>query len=237
MQVIPAVDVLGGRAVRLLRGDYGRRTEYGFDPVSIAEGFVSEGAELIHVIDLDAARGRGRSPDLLGPLRVSSVPFQIGGGIRSVGAAVSAIEAGAERVVLGSALLAGDETSRDIVAAIGSGAIVGAIDVCGGRAKGSGWLDDGVLLEDALATVDELQIERVLITGIESDGTMQGPAWDLLARVRAALPDLALIASGGVGSIKDLQELSTSSLCFEAAIVGRALYEGRFSVSQAIAAV
>jgi phosphoribosylformimino-5-aminoimidazole carboxamide ribotide isomerase len=236
MQVIPAVDVLAGRAVRLLRGDYGRRTEYGDDPVSIAEGFVSEGAELVHVIDLDAARGRSRSPELLGLLQVSNVPFQLGGGIRSVGAAVSAIDAGATRVVLGSALLAGDGTARDIVAAIGASAVVGAIDVHGGRARGSGWLDEGVPLADALATIDELQIERILVTGIETDGTMHGPAWELLERVRTTSPGLALIASGGVGSIEDVQALAMSSLRFEAAIVGRALYEGRFSVSQAIMA-
>ncbi|GMQ94050.1 MAG: 1-(5-phosphoribosyl)-5-[(5-phosphoribosylamino) methylideneamino]imidazole-4-carboxamide isomerase [Acidimicrobiia bacterium] len=236
MQVIPAVDVLGGRAVRLMQGDYGRVSEYDSDPGAVARRFVTGGATLVHVVDLDAARGRERSLDVLRSFGASGVPFEVGGGIRTAVAARESLEAGAERVVVGSALLAGGEVPREIVDAVGPHAVVAAIDVRRGRARGSGWLDEGVPLADVLVTIADLGIERALVTGIETDGTMEGPAWELLAQVRDASPDLALIASGGVGSIEDIRALSDSDLSFEAVIVGRALYEGRFTLPEAIEA-
>lgn len=234
MQVIPAVDVLGGRAVRLMQGDYDRVSEYDSDPGAVARRFVAGGATLVHVVDLDAARGGERSLDVLRSFGASGVPFQVGGGIRTAAAARESLEAGAERIVVGSALLAGGTVLREIVDAVGPLSVVGAIDVRSGRARGSGWLDEGVPLADVLSTIADLGIERALVTGIDTDGTMAGPAWELLAQVRDAAPDLALIASGGVGSIEDIRALSGSDLSFEAVIVGRALYEDRFTLPEAI---
>jgi phosphoribosylformimino-5-aminoimidazole carboxamide ribotide isomerase len=236
MLVTPAVDVLGGRAVRLHQGDYSRVTEYGNNPISVAQGFVADGCELVHVVDLEAARNGHRSLEVLSSLSAAAVPFQLGGGIRGPEEAVFTIESGAVRVVVGSVLLSGPSTVEEIVSAVGPSAVVGAIDVRGGRARGSGWLDAGAVLEDVLATVSEVGLERVLVTGIDADGTMAGPSWSLLARVRETLPDVALIASGGVGSLRDLEALADSMIGFEAAIVGRALYERRFTLPEAIAA-
>lgn len=236
MQVIPAIDVLDGKVVRLRQGDYDRVSEYGDDPVSVAEQFISEGATLVHVVDLDAARGRGRSTEIVRSLGESGVPFQIGGGIRSAEAAKEVIGLGACRVVLGSALFSNRDAAREIVRAVGSDCVVAAIDVRGGRAHGSGWLDEGVPLEQAIEVVSDLDVSRALVTAIEKDGTMEGPALDLLSEVRALAPDLALVASGGVGSLEDLRRLRDSDGGIEAVIVGRALYEARFTLPNAIAA-
>lgn len=232
--MIPAIDVLDGRVVRLHQGDYDQVAEYGDDPLSVAEGFIAEGATLVHVVDLNAARGRERSIEVVRALGRSDIPFQIGGGIRSAEVATEAIELGARRVVLGSALLADGDAAHEIIQAIGSEFVVAAIDVRAGRAHGSGWLDEGVPLAEAMELVSDLGVARALVTGIEMDGTMDGPALELLAQVRALAPGLALIASGGVGSLGDLHALAFSDIGVEAAIVGRALYEGRFSLAEAI---
>jgi phosphoribosylformimino-5-aminoimidazole carboxamide ribotide isomerase len=236
MLVIPALDVLAGRVVRLMQGDYDRVSEYDKDPTGVALRFVDEGALLVHIVDLNAARGQKRSLGLVQSLGALGVPFQIGGGIRTPRAARETLRMGAQRIVIGSALLADDATLRSMVDEVGPQVVVAAIDVRKGRALGSGWLDEGVPLADALTRLADLGIVRALVTGIEADGTMEGPSWGTLAKVRESAPDLALIASGGVGSLADIRALSRSELSFEAAIVGRALYEGRFTLSEAIAA-
>ena len=231
MQVIPAIDVLGGKVVRLRQGDYDQVAEYSDDPVSVAEQFVSDGAALVHVVDLDAARGRERSVDVVRLLGRAGIPFQLGGGIRTAEIATEAIELGARRVVIGSALLADGDAAGGIVRAVGPDAVVAAIDVRGGRAHGSGWLDDGVPVADVVEFVADLGVGRALVTAIEQDGTMEGPAIELLATVRALAPDLTLMASGGVGSLADLRNLRDCDAGVEAVIIGRALYEGRFTLS------
>ena len=236
MRVIPAVDVLGGKVVRLHQGDYNRVTVYGDDPVSVAQGFLADGCDLVHLVDLQAARSGFPSLEVVSTLKGANVPFQIGGGIRCAEDAVFAIDSGATRVVVGSVLLSGSGAIEEMVSTVGSHAVVGALDVRGGRARGSGWLDDGIALADALEVISKVGIERVLVTGIDADGTMEGPSWELLSRVRGVLPGTALIASGGVGSLDDLKALAASKIGFEAAIVGRALYEHRFTLSEAIAA-
>lgn len=237
MQVIPAIDVLEGRVVRLHQGDYDHVSEYGDNPLSVAEQFIATGATLVHVVDLNAARGRERSIEVVRLLGRSGVAFQIGGGIRSAEVATEVIEFGARRVVLGSAFLADSDATREIVGAVGSESVVVAIDVRAGRAHGSGWLDAGVPIAQAIENISDLGVGRALVTGIENDGTMDGPAHELLAQVRALAPDLRLIASGGVGSLDDMRALGASAVGIEAAIVGRALYERRFTLPEAIAAV
>ena len=219
-----------------MQGDYEQVSEYDDDPIGVARRFLDGGAKLIHVVDLNAARGGERSLEVVRSLKASGIRFQIGGGIRTPENAMEAIELGAERVVIGSALLAGETTPRNIVESVGSEALVAAIDVRDGRSLGSGWQGEGVPLVDAVARVMEVGIVRALVTGIETDGTMEGPAWATLQEVRDSAPDLKMIASGGVGSIADIRELSTSEMAFEAVIVGRALYEKRFTLTDAITA-
>lgn len=234
MDLIPAIDILDGIVVRLLRGDYGAVTRYGGDPVAVASDFLAEGATLVHVVDLDAARGRPRSLAALHALGAAGVPFQAGGGVRTPDDAEATMDAGARRVVVGSALVDGEGVAEAIVERVGARHVVAAIDVADGRARGSGWLDAGRPTSDVVRRVGDLGVPRALATGIDRDGTLEGPDTDLLEQVAGMAPNLALIASGGVASLEDLTMLAMRTRC-EAAIVGRALYERRFSVAEALA--
>lgn len=234
MDIIPAVDILDGTVVRLLRGSYDEMTTYQRDPVAVAARFVADGAPLIHVVDLDAARGRTRDLSVLENLAHAGIPFQAGGGVRTAADALRTIEAGALRIVIGSVLTTESDESHAIVDVAGPTRVVAAIDVRAGRAMGSGWLDEGAPLPDMVARVIAHDIPRALVTGIERDGTMEGPDIDLLKAVREHGPRLDLIASGGVGTLEDLVALCSSEVRLEAAIVGKALYESRFTVADAL---
>lgn len=233
MQVIPAVDVLAGRVVRLLRGDYEHVTEYGDDPVAAVRRWIGAGADLVHVVDLSGARSGAPDEELWRSLGSAGVPFQIGGGIRSAAAGVAAIEAGAHRVVVGSAAVSDEAAVAQLVSSVGGEAVVAAIDVRDGRARGSGWRDEGRPVAAVVGDVVEAGVARALVTGIDRDGSGEGPDLDLLDSVRRFAPGLALIASGGVGSLEDLSRVATSDA--EAVIVGRALYDGVFTLAEAIA--
>ena len=234
MDIIPAVDILDGAVVRLLRGSYEEVTLYDRDPVAVAARFISQGAPLIHVVDLDAARGRTRDLSVLEDLARAGIPFQAGGGVRTAADALRTLEAGALRIVVGSVLTSSSEDSHRIVDVAGPARVVAAIDVRAGRAVGSGWLDGGTPLPDMVARVVAHDIPRALVTGIDRDGTMEGPDLDLLNAVRELGPQLDLIASGGVGSLGDLSVLRSSEVRLEAAIVGKALYESQFTVADAV---
>ena len=236
MDVIPAIDVLDGSAVRLRRGAYDDVTAYAHDPIAVARAWVAEGASLIHVVDLDAARGRGRDQLLLSGLAEAGIPFQIGGGVRTVADARDAIGHGAMRVVVGSVFVSSPGLAGDIASEIGTERIVAALDVRAGMARGSGWRDAGRPLADAVATIVDLGIPSALVTGIDRDGTLDGPDVELLARVRRLAPTLGIIASGGVGSLDDVAALARDAAAPAAVIVGKALYEGRFTLADAVAA-
>ncbi len=231
MEIIPAVDVLAGSVVRLMHGDYGAVTRYGDDPVARVSAFLAEGASLVHVVDLEGARSGKPDDRLLTALAATGGRFQIGGGIRTAEAANRVLSMGAARVVMGSAavwepeVLAGVEEIQRVVA---------AIDVRKGRATGGGWLDDGRALDGVLDGVAGVGVQRVLVTGIDTDGTMDGPDLALLRRVMAD-GRFAVIASGGVGSLDDLRRVAEVGC--EGVIVGRALYEGRFTLAEALEAV
>ena len=231
MQVIPAVDVLDGLAVRLARGDYNAVTRYSDDPIAVVEGWAAEGAELVHVVDLEAARSGVPDFGLIMRLGSLGIPIQYGGGIRTAGAAETALAAGLSRIVVGSVLLT-DEAGR-FVAGLDPRKIVAGGDVRLGRARGSGWRDEGLDAGEALSRVLSLGLTSTLVTGIETDGMMTGPDLELLVRVRSATPGCRLIASGGVGSLDDLDALVDVGA--DAVVIGRALYEGRFSLEAAAA--
>jgi phosphoribosylformimino-5-aminoimidazole carboxamide ribotide isomerase len=231
-QVIPAVDVLDGRVVRLLRGVYDAMTEYGDDPVASLQRWADAGADLVHVVDLSGARSGAPDPELWRRLGAARVPFQVGGGIRSADAGRAAVAAGAQRVVIGSAAVSDPASMARLVDAVGADRVVAAIDVRDGRARGSGWYDEGRAVESVISDVVQAGIPRALVTGIDRDGAEDGPDLGLLDVVRAAGPSLALIAAGGVGSLVDIGRVAAAGA--EAVIVGRALYEGTFSLEEAI---
>lgn len=231
MYVIPAVDVLDGRVVRLRQGRYDDVTVFADDPATMVESWAEQGAQIVHVVDLGGARDGVGATEMWADLGATGVPFQIGGGIRTVEAAEAAIEAGAARVVLGTAAVWEPSVVKAVVDSVGAQHVVAAIDVRGGKATGAGWLDEGRDLSRVLADLAAAGVIRALATGIATDGTLAGPDTALMEEVIKTAPELALIASGGVGSLEDIA--AVAKLEVEAVIVGRALYDGKFSFAAA----
>lgn len=239
MILYPAIDIRGGRAVRLVRGDYARETAYDADPLDAALRWVEGGAQWLHVVDLDGARS-GAQENLEHVRRIAAavaVPVQLGGGLRDADAIARALDAGVARIVIGTAALRDRDFLRAAVAAHGDRVIVG-VDARGGMAATDGWVETSD--EPAAALIRALAgegVARFVFTPIEVDGTMDGPPLDQLAGVADGL-DAELIYSGGVGSLDHLRALAGCGLpALSGAIVGRALYEGRFSVAEAIRAL
>lgn len=232
MKLIPAVDVLGGRVVRLVEGDYERVTVYADDPVAQAAEWMAQGAALVHVVDLEGARDGEFNEGLWRDLAAAGVPFQVGGGIRDRDGAEHAVDAGAARVVMGTAAVWHPAIVAEVVAAVGSDRVVAALDVRNGKATGEGWRDEGRDLPAVVADIVAAGVTRVLATGIGRDGKMAGPDLGVIEVVRRHGPQLAILGSGGVASLADLDVLAATGV--EGAIVGRALYEGRFSVAEAV---
>jgi len=235
----PAIDIRGGQAVRLLQGDYERETAYDADPVDAAERWAGEGAEFLHVVDLDGARA-GESRNLDAVRRIAAAvecPIQVGGGLRELGAVDAVIAAGAARVVIGTAALRDPELLAAALERHGDRIVV-SVDARDGKVSLAGWTETSDV--DVAAAVAELTgrgARRFLCTAIEVDGTMEGPATDELNRI-ASGTDAQVIASGGVGSLAHLKALAADAAPnIEGAIVGRALYERKFTVSEAIAAL
>jgi phosphoribosylformimino-5-aminoimidazole carboxamide ribotide isomerase len=235
----PAVDISGGRAVRLLRGDYARETVYDADPAEAARRWAGQGAGFLHVVDLDGAR-EGRPVNLEHVRRIAAtvdVPVQLGGGLRDAGTVREALAAGAERVVLGTALQADPELMRTLVDEHGD-AIVAAVDARDGEVAVSGWTRRaGVAAADLVGELARRGARRFLYTPVEVDGTLEGPALEQLRAVAAAVQG-ELIYSGGVGTLDDLRGLVALGVPrLGGVIVGRALYEGRFTVAEGQAAL
>jgi phosphoribosylformimino-5-aminoimidazole carboxamide ribotide isomerase len=239
MILYPAIDIRGGRAVRLIQGDYERETVYDANPADAATRWVSQGARWLHVVDLDGARSG--SPENLDRVREMAAAVdarvQLGGGLRSEAAVASALDAGAERVVLGTAALADPELLERLLDDHGQRIVVG-VDARGGLAATQGWIESsGEPAPELIRTLAERGVSRIVWTPIEVDGTMAGPP---LANLREIADDLdaELIYSGGVGSLDDLRALAGTHLpALGGVIVGRALYEGRFDVSAALEAI
>jgi phosphoribosylformimino-5-aminoimidazole carboxamide ribotide isomerase len=240
MELYPAIDLRAGRAVRLLHGDYERETIYGEDPVAIAVRFADEGARWIHVVDLDAAR-TGEPVNwqvieaIVEGLAGRDVQVQAGGGVRSEDAAAALAALGVRRVVMGTAALEDPDLVRRVAQ---QQPVAVGLDGRSGQLAVRGWLrggDQEVL--GLLPFVEDAGVAAVVVTEIGVDGTMAGPD---LAGLSAALgaTSLPVIASGGIGSLDDLRALDALEVqgrLLHGAIVGRALYEGRFTVAEAVA--
>lgn len=238
MELIPAIDLLGGRVVRLAKGAYDAVTEYGDDPVAVARGFEASGATRIHIVDLDAAReGRAMQAEVIASIvSAVDVPCQVAGGIRDADAVAEGLAAGADRLVLGSALISSPLLARTLTERYGPDRIVAALDVRDGRALGDGWVEGarGAEAMGLAQTLAEKGIRWFAVTAIARDGQMSGPDYELLESVRVAVPEAAIIASAGVSSLADVRELAARG--YEAAITGRALYEGAFTLAEGLEA-
>lgn len=238
MRLFPAIDLRGGRAVRLYQGDYGRETVYNDDPVAQALAFASEGAEWIHVVDLDAARtGDPKNRSVIADIAAAvDVPVQTGGGVRSQRDADELFAAGVARIVLGTAALEQPELVRELAQRV---PVAVGLDARGREVAVRGWEQgSGQDLLDVARGFADAGVEALVVTEIGRDGTLGGPDVDGLGEVLEAT-ELPVIASGGVGSLDDLRALAalrTSGRRLMGAIVGRALYEGSFSLHDAIEA-
>ncbi len=232
MQIIPAVDVLDGQVVRLRQGKFDDVTTYGTAPVAVAKSWVEEGATLVHVVDLNGARHGEPDLNLWSSLASAGIPYQIGGGIRTFDLGLRALQEGAQRVVLGTAAVWNPHVAGDLVQSFGPDRVVAAVDVRNGRATGSGWEGEGRPVADVCRDLAGAGVGWILATGIDRDGMMSGPDTDLLQEVRVAAPGVKLIASGGVANLDDITALGRAG--YEAVVVGRALYEGGFSLNEAI---
>jgi phosphoribosylformimino-5-aminoimidazole carboxamide ribotide isomerase len=234
----PAIDIRGGKAVRLLQGDYERETTYDADPVDAAKRWASEGAEFLHVVDLDGAKaGEPRNLDAIERIATGiSCPIQVGGGLRDPQAVRAILDAGADRVVIGTAALRDPEFLDAMLEAHGHRVVV-SVDARAGRVALEGWTEageEGVV--EAVAALSDRGVARFLCTAIEVDGTMEGPAINQLNEIATATSS-QIIASGGVGTLSHLESLfQLSASNIDGAIVGRALYEQRFTVREAIEA-
>jgi phosphoribosylformimino-5-aminoimidazole carboxamide ribotide isomerase len=234
MDLYPAIDVRDGKVVRLLRGDYSVQTIYDDDPIAVARRFDAAGARWIHVVDLDAARDGGEAN-----LRVIEeicaavdARVQTGGGIRSLEDALARFSAGAARVVLGSAAVEEPELVDELAASHADRVAVG-LDARGTEVAIHGWTDaTGADLVTLAERFDRPGVGALVVTEIGRDGTLAGPDLEQLTRVLDAV-DTPVIASGGVGSVDDLRQLDRR---LAGVIVGRAIYEGRFTVEEGIAA-
>ncbi|HEX6688538.1 MAG TPA: 1-(5-phosphoribosyl)-5-[(5-phosphoribosylamino)methylideneamino]imidazole-4-carboxamide isomerase [Solirubrobacterales bacterium] len=239
MILYPAIDIRGGQAVRLLQGDYERETTYDADPVDAAKRWANEGAEFLHVVDLDGARaGEPRNLEAIERIAAAvSCPIQVGGGLRDPQSVRAILEAGAERVVIGTAALRDPEFLDATIEAHGHRIVV-SVDARAGRVALDGWTKSGEKnVVDAVAALSKRGAARFLCTAIEVDGTMEGPAIDQLTEIATATSS-QIIASGGVGELSHLESLASSMPAnVEGAIVGRALYEQRFTVVEAIEAL
>jgi 1-(5-phosphoribosyl)-5-[(5-phosphoribosylamino)methylideneamino] imidazole-4-carboxamide isomerase/N-(5'phosphoribosyl)anthranilate isomerase len=232
--LLPAVDVAGGKAVRLTQGEAGTETNYG-DPVDAAADWAAQGAEWIHLVDLDAAFGRGSNTDVIRDVirQVGGVNIELSGGIRDDASLEAALGAGVRRINLGTAALENPEWAASVIAQHGDAIAVG-LDVRGTTLAARGWTREGGDLWQVLERLEEAGCARYVVTDVTKDGTLQGPNIELLRQVmeRTSRP---VVASGGISSLADIAALrELVPLGLEGAIVGKALYAGAFTLGEAL---
>lgn len=238
--IIPAIDLINGKVVRLFQGDYGQKTEYTYSPQERYDLYVSEGAKQLHLVDLDGAKNPAcRQLDVIaGLIRNTPVPVQIGGGIRSEKDVADLLGIGANRVVIGSTAVKDPDLVGSWMNRYGAEHIVLALDVniVDGRRliAVAGWQQDsGVTIESLIEHYAKYNLKHVLCTDISRDGTLQGSNVELYRDLVRMFPQLEFQASGGIGSLDDLKSLAASGV--QSVIIGRSLLEGKFTVKEAVA--
>jgi phosphoribosylformimino-5-aminoimidazole carboxamide ribotide isomerase len=237
VKLYPAIDMLGGKAVRLVKGDFEAKKVYDEDPFSAAESWVAQGARYLHVVDLDGARAG--APANVGHLRRIAgelgVPVQFGGGLRSLDAIETVLQAGAERVILGTAAFT-DQSLLEQALARWPGQVLVSVDVRGGRVATAGWtetIDGGA--QEIIRELAGRGASELVYTNVDRDGMLEGPDLEEVASVAAAVPG-TFVYSGGIGALADLESLAgLGASTLAGVIVGKALYEKRFTVAEALA--
>lgn len=230
MEVIPAVDIMGGQVVRLVKGDPANKVVYGSDPSETAKKWEAARADMLHVVDLDAAFGTGNNKEAVAKL-VSSVkvPVQVAGGVRTVDAAKDALEKAA-RVVIGTMAYSDPEAVRKLAKKY-PGRIVVSIDQSGGKVMVNGWKESaGVSVKDAIVQFLGMGIEDFLLTSIERDGMLAGPDVEMLAQAAGVDGRVRVIASGGISSVADAVRVKSAGCA--AVILGKAMYDGKVSIER-----
>lgn len=238
--IIPAIDLIDSCVVRLHQGDYGARRDYGEDPLARLQRYQASGAQLLHIVDLTGAKDpKARQIPLLRELLSSlSIPVQTGGGIRSADDVRSLLDAGAARVVVGSAAVKRTDEVAGWMKTFGADKLVLALDVRINKAGNaevavSGWQENsGVLMDDLIRAFEPAGLRYVLTTDISKDGTLAGPNTALYAKLAQTFPNIDFQASGGIGSLDDIRAVSHTGAA--GVIVGRALLEGKFTLEEAI---
>jgi 1-(5-phosphoribosyl)-5-[(5-phosphoribosylamino)methylideneamino] imidazole-4-carboxamide isomerase/N-(5'phosphoribosyl)anthranilate isomerase len=234
LTLLPAVDVAGGTAVRLTQGEAGSETSYG-DPVDAAVDWVSQGAEWIHLVDLDAAFGRGNNLAVIKNVieRTRGVNIELSGGIRDDATLEAALATGAKRINLGTAALENPEWAAQVISKYGEAIAVG-LDVRGTTLSARGWTKDGGDLFQVMDRLEAAGCARYVVTDVTKDGTLQGPNLELLRSV-AERTDKPVVASGGISSLDDIADLrALVPFGIEGAIVGKALYAKAFTLAEAL---
>lgn len=237
--VYPAIDLRGGRVVRLYQGDYGQQTDYPVDPVQLAHKYLRAGAEWLHVVDLDGARhGRLENLSVLGKLAQAGLRIQAGGGVRVQDDLERLFSAGVERVVLGSVAMRNPERVFAWLDSYGPEHLTIALDTRWRdgewRLPSDGWTEDtSTTLDDLAPRYARAGARHVLCTDIDRDGTLEGPNLELLAHLRQIAPELAVQVSGGVRALEDVPRARANGAA--GIVLGRALLEGRFTLDQALA--
>ena len=234
MNLFPAIDLYGGKAVRLYKGDYNEMTVYNDDPVSVAKDFEAKGAKFIHLVDLEGAK-TGETPSLNIVQKIVSETnlfAEIGGGIRSMEVIEKYLAAGVSRVILGTAAVKNEAFLREAVAKYGKAVAVG-VDIRDGYVAIHGWTENSSLYyTDFMQKLTEIGVETVIVTDISRDGAMKGTNRSLYAELSEKFPKLNVIASGGVSSLSDVQALADMKLY--GAIIGKAYYTGAIDLMEAV---
>jgi len=233
LELLPAVDIQDGQAVRLVQGEYGTATNYG-DPFDAAVGWQEAGAEWLHLVDLDAAFGHGNNREMIRRITAElGIKIELSGGLRDDASLEEALSMGATRVNLGTAALENPEWTAQVIDTFGDKIAVG-LDVRGEKLATRGWVEEGGNLWEVLAQLEEAGCARYVVTDITKDGTLTGPNTELLIKI-AKHTGKPVVASGGISTLDDIAQLtSLVDQGIEGAIIGKALYAGQFTLQQAL---
>lgn len=234
MIVLPAIDILGGKPVRLRQGDYNQASQVAASVLDTAKSFEADGAQWVHLVDLDGAKAGHPVNDelILQTANSISIPVEVGGGIRNEVQARAYLDGGVQRVILSTAALADLDLVKRLAADYPGRVAVG-LDCMNSRVKIAGWLEDGgVMIEDAVQTMEKAGIQTLIVTDISKDGMLSGPSHDLYQKL-AKLTKCDLIASGGISCLEDLEKLQQDGNV-AGAITGKALYSGKIDLKSAL---